>query len=399
MAFSQRICTRLLNVGSQEHVKCCWGHIDSTYNRHLHVRKMLAVRHFRTLGHLGQRHKLQSNLSFPTARGVRSLVGTTSGLTSRSWQISVCRYSSVATETNQLQDWIEKQRENIYEIPMKIETADIEYMRMMSNSEKKKYLRKLYVKEQGQVLGDGGKLKSDKSKFKSSDFVRNKSTSFILRTRRETVQHYDMWRVAAAMKFGLEIAIDFMHDQSLTKTYMSSLVKQIMHLNATNMSAKEPFHLHCVNFNESGLFFEEMNHMRLSMDSLMVDVTSKGLLDMFPREKIMYICPDSNNRITYYNPNMVYVIPALCCEPSADRGAILAQAKKLNIAHARPMVLGAFPNVNGLVNTLMSLKVARDSGKTVIKPNLHVQREARNRDQTFSFSRAKPVKSRGKKKY
>ncbi len=380
--------------------------VDHSYHRCLYyVSKMQTIRCMRTGGNLVQRNKVYFTVNDTTVACITK-ARTASVSNCLSWQIPLCRYmnsSTAAIGTDELYEWIEQQRVSIYEIPTQISDSDMEYMKMMSRSERRKYLRKLYRKEQKQMIEGDVKPKVDNlSKTKHNQFIQNKSSSFVLRTQLRTMQMYDKWRTAAAMKFGPEVVIDMMDEKYFSKTSMKSLINQVMYANAFNMAAKEPFHLHLVNFNENGQFVKEMERMRLSMDSLMVNVTSNNLLKQFSREKIMYICPDSRNRITSYDPHMVYVIPALCCE-TRDREAILAQVKKLGVAHGRPFVHGEFPNVTGLVSNLMTLKDSKDSDKVFIVnlDKIKVNVETKRMDSEFSFSRAKPLKSasRTKKKF
>ena len=264
-------------------------------------------------------------------------------------------------DVEEMHDWIDTQREQMYEIPMVIIDEDVDYLcTLESNNQRKKFLRKLFKKEQKE-LAAAEKTPSEVIKPDDKNVVHNLSKSFVLRSRRVMMQDFHRGRVAAAMRFGPDVALDFIYDQEMLKRQAAALVTQLSFVNKANMLAQDPFHLHLVNCNMDGQCMTEMRRRGFSTDNMMVDVTSQGLLEVFQQEDIIYICPDSKNIIKSYDPNKVYVIPALCSDGSTEHTAVLAQVKKLGVEHGR--FYGGFPNLTGYMDLLIALNATRNFAK------------------------------------
>ena len=96
-----------------------------------------------------------------------------------------------------------------------------------------------------------------------------------------------------------------------------------------------------------------------------VEITTKSHLDLFPREKMVYLSPDSNNDLRKFNEDDIYVIGGII-DIGDDRAPLtLANAKKHKIRHARfPMkrVIGmkADLNVETCVAIMNDLKYSQD---------------------------------------
>ena len=96
-----------------------------------------------------------------------------------------------------------------------------------------------------------------------------------------------------------------------------------------------------------------------------VEITSKSHLDLFPREKLVYLSPDSKNDLRMLNEDDIYVIGGII-DKGDDRAPLtLANAKKNKIRHARfPMkrVIGmkADLNVETCVAIMTDLKYSQD---------------------------------------
>ena len=88
-------------------------------------------------------------------------------------------------------------------------------------------------------------------------------------------------------------------------------------------------------------------------------------LDLFPREKLVYLSPDSNNDLERFNEDDIYVIGGII-DIGDDRAPLtLANAKKHKIRHARfPMkrVIGmkADLNVETCVAIMNDMKYSQD---------------------------------------
>ena len=62
-------------------------------------------------------------------------------------------------------------------------------------------------------------------------------------------------------------------------------------------------------------------------------VTEKCYTELFPKENLVYLSPDSRNLLKY-NPNDIYIMGGLV-DRSVEKNASLAKAESKNIRHAR----------------------------------------------------------------
>merc|ERR1719481_1097320 len=86
---------------------------------------------------------------------------------------------------------------------------------------------------------------------------------------------------------------------------------------------------------------------------------------MFPRERLVYLSPDSHNDLRLFNPNDVYVIGGIVDKGDDKQPLTLSAAKRMKIRHARfPMRqnigLVADLNVDTCVSILNDLKDTND---------------------------------------
>lgn len=125
------------------------------------------------------------------------------------------------------------------------------------------------------------------------------------------------------------IVLDFRYEKDLTRTEIKkSLYRQLIETIYVNRTATDPFVLHFCNYQRQSEF-NQMYMNSLGIDENLVLDTDKSYLDMFPREKLVYLSNDSPNTMRHYDPNKVYIVGAIVDKNVSDfKFASYAQAKK-----------------------------------------------------------------------
>lgn len=114
-----------------------------------------------------------------------------------------------------------------------------------------------------------------------------------------------------------------------------SLYREFIEVIHQNRDSARPFQLHFCNYDYESKFHQEFSTM-LNLDSNLVHDSSKSYLDIFPKEKLVYLSKDAKRKMTYYDPNKVYVIGSIV-DSSRERFiySSFSQAKKDGIACER----------------------------------------------------------------
>lgn len=239
--------------------------------------------------------------------------------------------SEARLEVRQL---LEDLTEKGVQVPTKMTDEAMEYLATLGKKKRMKYISKLVRKEQEKII-KAQKKANTLDRDAEDDSVFEATNKLVRRYNKQDFNLLDSWRVAAAMKFNPHIALDFIYDDLMNWREIRHVATQMGYLLKANKSAREPFHIHMVDFHYGGLVERELQKLfQGQFEDLLLNVTDKGLLDVFPRQKIVYLTPDSNNILTTYDPDKVYIIGALV-DLEHETGASLAQAKQLNIQHCR----------------------------------------------------------------
>lgn len=112
--------------------------------------------------------------------------------------------------------------------------------------------------------------------------------------------------------------------------------KQLMLLFADNRAQEDPFDLHFCNAN-----FEKETMKSLSKlippirdASFPINVHEESYLDLFPKEKLVYLTPHCNTDLVEFNPDDIYIVGAMV-DKMNNEPISLARAKNQQLRMAR----------------------------------------------------------------
>ena len=192
--------------------------------------------------------------------------------------------------------------------------------------------------------------------------------SFMIRLNDNTIKKQEAWNVWREHIIGQPLVVDFSYLSKLknNKAFKSMIMNEAAYAVKNNKESRAPFALHFTGVSPEN---HEAICTLLSIEkegvNFPVEITTKSHLDLFPREKMVYLSPDSNNDLKRCNEDDIYVVGGII-DIGHDRAPLtLANAKKHKIRHARfPMkrVIGmkADLNVETCVAIMNDLKYSQD---------------------------------------
>lgn len=138
------------------------------------------------------------------------------------------------------------------------------------------------------------------------------------------------------MQFGQKIIFDCSYDQYMTRREANSAAKQLMISFADNRRHKDPFDLHFCNVNFNGETFNGLQRYipNLRSPTFPTNLCEGSYLDLFPKEKLVYLTPHCRNDLTDYDPDSIYIIGAMVDTKNHEPLSMI-KAKELNLKMAR----------------------------------------------------------------
>ena len=163
----------------------------------------------------------------------------------------------------------------------------------------------------------------------------NRNTLFV-RLREDTEFAFYHNRVVQEMKFGQPLVFDVGYTEHMNQREAKNCAKQLELCFHMNRFHKYPFDLRFCNANEEEYMVQYMKRLMPRMYDMdyPIHVTSESYLDLFPRERLVYLTPHAKDTLMEFDTDTVYIIGALV-DKSDPRPFSLAKAKKENIQMKR----------------------------------------------------------------
>uniref|UniRef100_A0A8C8S2T4 tRNA (guanine(9)-N(1))-methyltransferase n=1 Tax=Pelusios castaneus TaxID=367368 RepID=A0A8C8S2T4_9SAUR len=188
------------------------------------------------------------------------------------------------------------------DVPKNISEEELKkFMEQTSKVSKKKYLKFLAIKERSRKSMEIKKeMKKEARMERLQQAEENKTgksrNTFLLQFWASSLQGVYKWRAAQSMIFGQPLVFDMAYENYMTCKEMNSAMRQLMETEGCNRRAVDPFHLHFCNFKIDGAYHKELaKRYGEAWDDLLVTVTEQSHVDVFPRNKLIYLTADSPN--------------------------------------------------------------------------------------------------------
>ncbi|KAK9746002.1 tRNA (Guanine-1)-methyltransferase [Popillia japonica] len=127
------------------------------------------------------------------------------------------------------------------------------------------------------------------------------------------------------------VVIDLSFDDLMIDKDMGKVIKQILRIYTENRRSMTPMQLYITNFNgRSKLEMEKHN----GYEHWDINFHSENYLDIFPKEKLVYLTSESDNDIMELSQDKVYIIGGLV-DHNAHKGLCYKTALEQGIGHGR----------------------------------------------------------------
>ncbi|XP_023280104.1 tRNA methyltransferase 10 homolog C [Seriola lalandi dorsalis] len=214
---------------------------------------------------------------------------------------------------------------------------------LTTKASRKKYLKYLAIKErykrtykEKQQKKKAAKEAIMEQKSEQANNTKKLKNTFLLMYWSRSLDKLLAWRSAQAMLFNQPLVFDMSYESNMSRQELENTVSQLMEVEGCNRRATEPYHLHFCNLQPDGAYKKELlkRYGAETWDRLLITSTDRQHVDLFPRERLVYLTADSPNVLRTFDHSKVYIIGAMV-DRSIQSGLSLANAKRLKLATAR----------------------------------------------------------------
>jgi len=173
---------------------------------------------------------------------------------------------------------------------------------MIKKNEERKKLEKRKKREESMAL-------KTPEEPDDNQYGLGKNAIFI-RTYNSTIDHFNNMKCIRALMFENPVIFDMGFNDTMSRMEQNNTAKQIMLTFGRNREHDQPFPLHLCNADPESQVMKELHKYipPLYQPEFPMTVTHKNYLDIFPREKLVYLTPHCNTELTSYDPEAIYII-------------------------------------------------------------------------------------------
>lgn len=110
--------------------------------------------------------------------------------------------------------------------------------------------------------------------------------------------------------YGQPVVIDCSYEEHMVSREILNAAKQMTFVFGDNRLHKEPFNLHLCNVSKLGPF---MKQFKKNIPSLVepwfpLNIHKESYLELFPKDKLVYLTPHCKEELTHFDHDAVYII-------------------------------------------------------------------------------------------
>lgn len=134
--------------------------------------------------------------------------------------------------------------------------------------------------------------------------------SLFVRIYDQSLDNFLNYSLAISSMFEPNIVFDCGYDDVMLENEISNCAKQIMYSFVLNRMHNHPAKLYLCNASRHNRVIQFLHNLipNLYEESFPLETTSESYLDMFDRNKLVYLTPHCRTEMTFYNPNKIYII-------------------------------------------------------------------------------------------
>ena len=186
------------------------------------------------------------------------------------------------------------------------------------------------------------------------------------RIRDTAIDAANDYKKQVAATFGQPFVVDFSFDQFMSKREIINTCDQLSIVYGLNYrQTPDIFDLHFCNYHKDTFMHERMmmTMPNLEFPNTMISLQKRSYLDIFPKEKLVYLTPHANNMLKEFSDDDVYIMAGLV-DKTIKSPVSLAKAKKEGIRMARlpideHIIWGSYSKVltlNQIVGIMLEVK-------------------------------------------
>lgn len=209
-------------------------------------------------------------------------------------------------------------KENGQKLPSSLNMTNIDDLLQLESCRKRsKYLTFLFKKEKLKLSAIEKKLrkKEERQNTVSDDVLINNhiqyglgKNTFLLTIRKHAFHKFFNRKLANSVLFGQKLVFDLGYDEYMYKKERRDCVAQLRLVHSINRKHNNPYDIYFCNALKDSYCVKYLQAEMPNIDDSMISLTEKSYLDVFPKERLVYLSPHAPETLKTYDHNAVYII-------------------------------------------------------------------------------------------
>lgn len=136
------------------------------------------------------------------------------------------------------------------------------------------------------------------------------------------------------MQFGPKLVFDCSYDAYMTPFEARNAGKQLGYCINVNRKHRAPFDLHFCNVNCNSISIKSLHQNISDLGKLSVTCHEEDMIDVFPRERLVFLSPNAETELDTFDGNDIYIIGSLV-DKKAGYPLSLARSKEMGLRTAK----------------------------------------------------------------
>lgn len=128
------------------------------------------------------------------------------------------------------------------------------------------------------------------------------------------------FRALQAIKYGQPVVIDCSYEEHMVLRETVNSAKQMTFVFGDNRIHKDPFDIHMCNVNLRGDFMKQLRRNIPSLEEpwFPLNIHTKSYLDIFPKDKLVYLTPHCREELTKFDHDAIYIVGCMVDKVLSD---------------------------------------------------------------------------------
>ncbi|KOX72874.1 Mitochondrial ribonuclease P protein 1 like protein [Melipona quadrifasciata] len=204
-------------------------------------------------------------------------------------------------------------------VPSKLTVSNWLYLlKTETKGERRSYIDFLFKLEKKQenkkqkLLKERAKRSESKINDENKTYGLGKCTLFH-RIVEKTMNDFYNNKLISAMLYEPTLIFDLGFEEHMSQAELSNCSKQLLFSFSINRQHIDPFNLYFCNASKNSDVMKKLHKTipNIYNPEFPLNITSKSYSEIFDKKKLVYLTPHTNEIMTHYNPELVYIIGAI----------------------------------------------------------------------------------------